>query len=407
MPTVVVMGTLDTKGAELQYVQRIIAESGLNTLLMDTGVLGTPSIKADIPREEVARAGAQDLSQLVAREDRGEAITVMTAGAAKIARQLYDEGRLQGIISLGGSAGTTIGTAAMRALPVGVPKVMVSTLASGDTRPYVDTKDICMMYSVVDIAGLNRLSKTILGNAARAIAGMVANAREEAADEKPLIGATMFGVTTPCVTKAREYLEEKGFEVLVFHATGTGGRAMEDLIYDGFITGVLDITTTEWCDELVGGVMNAGPHRLEAAGKMGIPQVVSLGALDMVNFGPMESVPEKFRHRRLYKHNPTVTLMRTEPEECAELGRIIAEKLNAATGPTVLVMPLKGVSLIDREGQPFWHPEADQALFNAIRENIGSNVKLVELDTDINDPECALTMANLLEEMMNKGKGGN
>lgn len=407
MQTVVVMGTLDTKGAELKYVQEIIAESGLDTLLVDTGVLGNPTIKADISREEVAKAGGQDLSQLVQREDRGEAITVMTAGAAKIARQLYDQGKLQGIISLGGSAGTTIGTSAMRALPVGVPKVMVSTLASGDTRPYVGTKDICMLYSVVDIAGLNRLSKTILGNAARAIAGMVTNAREEAVDEKPLIGATMFGVTTPCVTKAREYLESRGFEVLVFHATGTGGRAMEDLIYDGFITGSLDITTTEWCDELVGGVLNAGPHRLEAAGKVGIPQVVSLGALDMVNFGPMETVPEKFRHRRLYKHNPTVTLMRTEPEECAQLGRIIAEKLNAAKGPTALVIPLKGVSLIDREGQPFWHPEADQALFNAIRENIGPNVNLIELDTDINDPEFALTLAKLLEEMMSKEKGGN
>jgi uncharacterized protein (UPF0261 family) len=405
--TVVVMGTLDTKGAELKYVQEIIAESGLDTLLVDTGVLGNPTIKADISREEVAKAGGQDLSQLVQREDRGEAITVMTAGAAKIARQLYDQGKLQGIISLGGSAGTTIGTSAMRALPVGVPKVMVSTLASGDTRPYVGTKDICMLYSVVDIAGLNRLSKTILGNAARAIAGMVTNAREEAVDEKPLIGATMFGVTTPCVTKAREYLESRGFEVLVFHATGTGGRAMEDLIYDGFITGSLDITTTEWCDELVGGVLNAGPHRLEAAGKVGIPQVVSLGALDMVNFGPMETVPEKFRHRRLYKHNPTVTLMRTEPEECAQLGRIIAEKLNAAKGPTALVIPLKGVSLIDREGQPFWHPEADQALFNTIRENIGPNVNLIELDTDINDPEFALTLAKLLEEMMSKEKGGN
>ncbi|MGI6142271.1 MAG: Tm-1-like ATP-binding domain-containing protein [bacterium] len=407
MQTVVVMGTLDTKGAELKYVQEIIAESGLDTLLVDTGVLGNPTIKADISREEVAKAGGQDLSQLVQREDRGEAITVMTAGAAKIARQLYDQGKLQGIISLGGSAGTTIGTSAMRALPVGVPKVMVSTLASGDTRPYVGTKDICMLYSVVDIAGLNRLSKTILGNAARAIAGMVTNAREEAVDEKPLIGATMFGVTTPCVTKAREYLESRGFEVLVFHATGTGGRAMEDLIYDGFITGSLDITTTEWCDELVGGVLNAGPHRLEAAGKVGIPQVVSLGALDMVNFGPMETVPEKFRHRRLYKHNPTVTLMRTEPEECAQLGRIIAEKLNAAKGPTALVIPLKGVSLIDREGQPFWHPEADQALFNTIRENIGPNVNLIELDTDINDPEFALTLAKLLEEMMSKEKGGN
>lgn len=399
MKTVVVIGTFDTKGAELQYVRDIIEEGGLATLLIDTGVLGKePDV--DVSRAEVAGAGGKDIAELIRREDRGEAITIMAAGAAEIAQKLHAEGKIQGIISLGGSAGTTIGASAMRALPVGIPKVMVSTLASGDTRPYVGTKDICMIYSVVDIAGLNRLSKTILGNAARAIVGMVANAEEEVVDDKPLIGTTMFGVTTPCVTAAREYLESKGYEVLVFHATGAGGRAMEDLIYDGFITGSLDITTTEWCDELIGGVMNAGPHRLEAAGKMGIPQVVSLGALDMVNFGPQETVPEKFKNRRLYVHNPTVTLMRTEPEECARLGKIIAEKLNAATGPTALVVPLKGVSMIDKEGQPFWHPEADQALFSAIRENIGPNVRLIEMDTDLNDPKFSLTLAKLMEEMM-------
>jgi uncharacterized protein (UPF0261 family) len=219
-----------------------------------------------------------------------------------------------------------------------------------------------------------------------------------------MIGVTMFGVTTPCVTKAREYLEEKGYEVLVFHATGTGGRAMEGLVEDGFIDGVLDITTTEWCDQLVGGVLAAGPNRLEAAGRKGIPQVVSLGALDMVNFGPMDTVPEKFRNRRLYKHNPTVTLMRTEPDECAELGRIIAEKLNAAKGPVKLVMPLKGLSAIDKEGQPFWYPEADEALFRAIRENIGPNVELVEMDTNINDLECAVAMAQFLDELMQEKK---
>jgi uncharacterized protein (UPF0261 family) len=278
-------------------------------------------------------------------------------------------------------------------------------MASGDTRPYVDTKDICMMYSVVDISGLNDLSRTILGNAARAIAGMASKTGETArAKDKPMIGVTMFGVTTPCVTKAREYLEEKGYEVLVFHATGTGGRAMEGLVEDGFIDGVLDITTTEWCDQLVGGVLAAGPNRLEAAGRKGIPQVVSLGALDMVNFGPMDTVPEKFRNRRLYKHNPTVTLMRTEPDECAELGRIIAEKLNAAKGPVKLVMPLKGLSAIDKEGQPFWYPEADEALFRAIRENIGPNVELVEMDTNINDLECAVAMAQFLDELMQEKK---
>jgi len=405
MNTVVVMGTLDTKGHELKYVKDIIEESGLEALVVDTGILGEPTFKADVPRGEVAAAAGYALGDLVRKQDRGESVEAMTAGAAAVAVKLYGEGRLQGIISLGGSAGTTIGTAAMRVLPVGVPKLMVSTMASGDTRPYVDTKDICMMYSVVDISGLNDLSRTILGNAARAIAGMATKTGEAArAKDKPMIGVTMFGVTTPCVTKAREYLEEKGYEVLVFHATGTGGRAMEGLVEDGFIDGVLDITTTEWCDQLVGGVLAAGPNRLEAAGRKGIPQVVSLGALDMVNFGPMDTVPEKFRNRRLYKHNPTVTLMRTEPDECAELGRIIAEKLNAAKGPVKLVMPLKGLSAIDKEGQPFWYPEADEALFRAIRENIGPNVELVEMDTNINDVECAVAMAQFLDELMQEKK---
>jgi uncharacterized protein (UPF0261 family) len=291
----------------------------------------------------------------------------------------------------------------MRALPVGIPKVMVSTVASGDTRPYVDVKDIMMMYSVVDISGINSISRRILTNAAFAVAGMVRGEVPPAKEEKPLIGATMFGVTTPCVTKAREYLEERGYEVLVFHATGTGGRAMESLVEAGFIKGVLDITTTEWCDELVGGILSAGPNRLEAAGKAGIPQVVSTGALDMVNFGPMETVPERFKGRKLYKHNPSVTLMRTTNEENAQLGKIIAEKLNAAKGPTALFLPLEGVSLYDVEGKPFYDPQADAALFKAIRENIDrTKVELIEMDTDINDERFALAMAKKLAEMMEK-----
>lgn len=402
MPAVVVLGTMDTKGRELGYVRDIIRAEGIDTLLVDVGVLEPPPVTPDITREEVARVAGFDLDALAARRDRGEAVAAMTRAAPLIARKLYSEGRLRGIISLGGSAGTTIGAAAMQALPVGVPKVMVSTLASGDTRPYVGTKDIAMIYSVVDISGLNRLSRRILGNAARAVAGMVKTGGDEATEDKPLITATMFGVTTPCVTMAREYLESRGYEVLVFHATGSGGRAMEGLIEDGFISGVLDITTTEWCDELVGGVLSAGAHRLEAAGKKGIPQVVSVGALDMVNFGPPETVPGKFAGRSFYQHNPTVTLMRTTPAECAELGRIIAEKLNAATGPTVLALPLKGVSMIDAEGKAFYDPEADAALFNALRQNLRPEIQLVELDNHINDREFALAMARILEELLDK-----
>ena len=402
MSIVVVLGTMDTKGYELAYVRDVVAAQDVDTLLVDMGVIEPPPVAPDITRQEVARLAGINLDDIVAKRDRGEAVAAMTAAARIVARKLFEEGRLQGIISLGGSAGTTIGTAAMQVLPVGVPKVMVSTLASGDTRPYVGTKDIAMMYSVVDISGLNRLSRHILANAALAVAGMVKGEIKDEVQDKPLLAATMFGVTTPCVTKAREYLEHKGYEVLVFHATGSGGKAMEGLIEDGFISGVLDITTTEWCDELVGGVLTAGPQRLEAAGKMGIPQVVSVGALDMVNFGPPDTVPVKFSNRRFYQHNPTVTLMRTTKEECAELGKIIADKLNAAQGPTIVMLPLKGVSMIDAEGKAFYDPEADATLFATLKENLRPGIHVVELDNNINDPEFSLALAQALEGLLAK-----
>ncbi len=401
MATILVVGTLDTKGRELAYVRDVIRQQGHDTLLVDVGV-HAPTVQPDISREEVAEAGGVDVAGLAAIGDRGGAVTAMTKAAAAMVRNLFAEDRFQGIISLGGSAGTTIGTAAMQELPVGVPKVMVSTLASGDTRPYVGTKDITMMYSVVDVSGLNRVSRSILGNAAHAVSGMVAGSAAPPTEErdKPLIAATMFGVTTPCVTLAREYLEGQGYEVLVFHATGSGGQAMEALISDGFVDGVLDITTTEWCDELVGGVLAAGPHRLEAAALKGTPQVVSVGALDMVNFGPRDSVPERFADRLFYQHNPTVTLMRTTPQECAELGRIIAEKLNGTTGLTKLFIPLRGVSMIDAQGQPFYDPGADKALFDALRGHLRPGIERIELDLNINDPEFALAMAKELERML-------
>lgn len=405
--TVIIIGTLDTKGQELAFIREAIERLEVGTIVMDTGVKGTPLFPGDITREEVAEVGGRDLKSLVEKNDRGEAIDVMMRGAAEITGRLYSEGLIDGVIGLGGAAGTTIGTHAMQALPVGVPKLMVSTMASGDTRPYVGIKDVTMMYSVVDIAGINSISGRILSNAAHAIAGMVANEPAQAGDEKPLIAATMFGVTTPCVTKAREYLESLGYEVLVFHATGAGGKAMEALIEGGYIKGVLDITTTEWCDELVGGILNAGPHRLEAAGKMGIPQVVSAGALDMVNFGPMDTVPDKFKNRILYKHNATVTLMRTTVEENIKLGEIIAGKLNSAQGPTALYIPLKGVSAIDKPGHSFYGPEEDKALFESLRKNINPGVvEITEMDNEINDEEFSLAMAKKLHSMIireNKG----
>lgn len=398
---VAIVGTLDTKGEEFKYVKEIIEGEGLETIVIDAGVMGEPYFEPDISRDQVAIAGGDKIEKLVEAADRGHSMEVMSDGAAVIVEELFEEGEVAGIISLGGSAGTTIGTTAMQTLPVGIPKVMVSTLASGDTRPYVGIKDITMMYSVVDILGVNSLSSKILANAAFAVAGMVKGKKPQPKEKRPLIAATMFGVTTPCVEKAREYLEEKGYEVLVFHATGTGGRAMENLVEDGFITGVLDLTTTELCDELVGGVLSAGPDRLEAAGKEGIPQVVSTGALDMVNFGPMDSVPEKFKDRNLYKHNPTVTLMRTNVEENKKLGEIIAKKLNQTQGKTALFLPLKGVSMIDAEGQPFYGEEEDKILFETLRENIDQDkVELIEKDLHINDEEYALAIAKKLIEMI-------
>lgn len=398
--TVAILGTLDTKGEEFRYLRDRIADAGLTTLVVDVGVLGPPAFPPEVSRAEVAEAGGTVLDRLVAEKDRGRSIQAMTAGAVVVIRRLYDAGKIQGLISLGGSAGTTIGTAAMRALPVGFPKLMVSTIASGDTRPYVGTKDITMTYSVVDIAGLNVLSRRILGNAAAAIAGMVKQEVIRSDEEKPLIAATMFGVTTPCVTRARQILEQQGYEVLVFHATGTGGQAMEGLITDGYIAGVMDITTTELADELVGGVLSAGPQRLEAAGAKGIPQVVCPGAIDMVNFGPLETVPDRFKGRRLYAHNPTVTLMRTTLEECAQLGAITAKKLNLARGPVAFVMPLRGVSAIDVAGGPFHAPEADAAYLAALRDKLDPKVRLVELDAHINDESFAREVAESLLHML-------
>ncbi len=405
---VAILGTLDTKGEEFAYLREQIELAGVSTLVIDAGVLGEPTFPPDIGREEVSLAGGRQLRDLLAEQDRGRSVTTMAAGAAVVVRRLYDEGTIHGLISLGGSAGTTIGTAAMRSLPVGFPKVMVSTLASGDTRPYVGTKDITMVHSVVDIAGLNVLSRRILGNAAAALAGMVKREEIRTVEVRPLIAATMFGVTTPCVTQARRVLEEHGFEVVVFHATGAGGQAMESLIADGYIAGVLDITTTELADELAGGVMSAGPHRLEAAGLKGIPQVVCPGAIDMVNFGPIDSVPTKYRSRRLHIHNPNVTLMRTTPEECAELGRITAQKLNRAQGPVVFFMPLRGVSAIDVEGSAFHWPEADRSYLGALKANLNAPIRFVELDAHINDESFAREVArSLMELMMKRTRAGD
>jgi uncharacterized protein (UPF0261 family) len=397
--TVLLVGTLDTKGEELEFLRERLRLAGVDALLADVGTQGPPRGRPDITREEVGAETGVDVAALAAAGDRGAAIAAMAGAAAALARRLYDEGRIHGVLSAGGSGNTAIATAAMQALPVGVPKVMVSTMAAGDTSDYVGGVDVTMMPSVTDVAGINSISARILANAAAAVAGMVLAPAPEVDVGRPVVTATMFGVTTPCVTRAREALEERGYEVLVFHATGTGGKAMEALVDGGLVQGVLDVTTTELCDDLVGGVLSAGPARLEAAGRAGVPQVVSLGALDMVNFGARDTVPPEFRDRNLYEHNPAVTLMRTTPEECAELGRRIAAKLSVASGPVSLFVPLLGVSMIDADGQPFHDPEADAALFEALREGLdGSRVELIELDHHINDEEFATAMADKLDE---------
>ncbi len=399
MPTVALLGTFDTKGHEYAFLCERVREHGVATLLIDAGIHEPVGVEPDVSRSEVAAAGGADVARLADAGDRGAAVDTMARGAAALVTRLHGEGRLDAIVGLGGSSGSAIATTAMRALPLGVPKLMVSTLASGDTRPYVGGADVTMMYSVVDISGVNSISARIMTNAAAAIAGM-AGATPPEIEHRPLVGATMFGVTTPCVTRARARLEALGYEVLVFHATGSGGRSMEALVAGGFLTGVLDVTTTELADELVGGVLSAGPDRLEAAGRHGVPQVVSLGALDMVNFGPSETVPPQFERRSLYVHNPTVTLMRTTVEECGELGRTIGRKLTAATGPVAVFVPLRGVSMIGVEGQPFRDAEADEALFDGLRESLDPRVEVHELDLDVNDDRFADAMADRLHELI-------
>lgn len=403
MKTIAVAGTFDTKGKEFLYVKDLIEELGLKTYMINMGVFDS-EIEVDVSNKEIAKEAGYDIEDIVSRRDRAMATEALSKGMELLIPRLYAEGKFDGIISFGGSGGTSLVTPAMRALPIGVPKMMVSTMASGNVSQYVGTSDIIMMPSIVDVAGLNKISKTIFTNAVLAIAGMVGMAdkiKKVEEDEKPLIAATMFGVTTPCVDFAKEYLEERGYEVLVFHATGTGGKTMESLIDAGFFKGVLDITTTEWCDEIVGGVLGAGPNRLEAAGRNHVPQVVSVGALDMVNFGPIDTIPEKFKDRNLYKHNPTVTLMRTTVEENIKFGQKIAEKLNASFGKTVLILPLKGVSMIDAPGQPFYGSKEDEALFDTLKNNIDKDkVNIVEMDNNINEKAFAQRAAEELIKML-------
>ncbi|MBI5433065.1 MAG: Tm-1-like ATP-binding domain-containing protein [Planctomycetes bacterium] len=428
--------TLDTKGCEAEFLRAALRALGVPVVLVDTSCIGEPQAQADVPRERVFEAAGTTLAELQRQNDRGEAVNAAARGATALALAAHARGELDGVLGVGGGAGTTIGTAAMRVLPIGVPKLMISTLASGDVRAFVGSKDIFMLNSIVDVSGINRISRSVFERAAQAMAGMVelaakpsgsatsatsaTNTRPPAAThasatplagaappardvgdarDKPLIAASMFGVTTPCVERARAVLEGAGYEVLVFHATGSGGETLESLVRDRMLAGVLDVTTTELADELVGGVLSAGPTRLTAAAELGVPQVVSVGALDMVNFWGRDTVPAKFAGRKLHVHNANVTLMRTTPEENAALGRELGSKVARSRGPARIVLPLRGVSALDRAGQSFDDPTARKALFDAIRSNAGA-VPVLELDLHINDPAFADALANALLSML-------
>ncbi|QES51555.1 hypothetical protein DEJ50_30625 [Streptomyces venezuelae] len=415
MTNVVLVGTLDTKGVEYGWLRERLLRAGVDVILVDTGVMGDPRVPADVPREAVARAAGTELSELRAAADRGAAVTTMARGAEATVLRLHAEGRLDAILAIGGSGGTSIATRAMRALPLGVPKLMVSSMASGDVSVYVGSSDITMMYSVVDIAGINTVSAPVLANAADAAAGMAkgfAQASSQASSravrpglrssgERPLIAASMAGVTTVGVDAARERLTELGYEVLVFHVSGTGGRTLESLAGQGVFAGVLDLTLSELADELCGGSLSAGPDRLTAAGRAGVPQVVSLGALDMVKFGPLEKLPERVRYRRVRVHNPSITVIRTTEAECTELGRLVAAKLRAATGPTAVCVPLHGLSTLGAPDGPYHDPAADSALFTALREGLrGASAELFDYDTHINDPAFGRAAADRLHAMI-------
>jgi len=397
MATIAVLGTLDSKGEEHAFVAALITQHGHKPLLIDVGTGGPATVQPDITREQVAAAIGLDLASLMAKKDRGACVVAMTHAAPALVSKLASDGRIHGIISLGGGGGTAIGTAAMRALPLGFPKLMVSTLAAGNVAPYLGTKDITMMPSIADVAGLNRLSRVIFTRAAGAICGMV-SVEPAVGAAKPLIVASQFGNTTLCVTEAKKVLEAAGYEVLVFAATGTGGRIMESVIESGIVAGVLDLTTTEWADELVGGNLNAGPERMDAAAKANVPVVVAPGCLDMVNFGERASVPAKFEGRNFYIHNPQITLMRTTAEECRKLGEIVAKKTNAYQAGTAIMIPKKAISVISAEGQPFYDAAADAALFAALKSH--AKVPVQEFDLAINDKEFAQACAYKLIKLI-------
>lgn len=402
---IVVIGAFDTKGTEYKFLVDLIQNKGYETIAVNTGVLGdTDLFPISISSNEVAEAGGTNIETLRQENDRGEAIKIMSDGSANIIKELFTKEKFDGIIGMGGTAGTNIVTAAMRVLPFGLPKICVSTVASGDVFPYLQTSDIVMIPSLTDVAGINSLSKVFFTNAVGALTGMI-EMEKPSGDDKPIIAASMFGNTTPCIDRCREMLTQKGYEVLVFHATGAGGKTMEKLISEGAIKGALDITTTEWADTICGGVFDAGTERLDSPGKAGIPHLISPGCIDMCNFGAPATIPAKYKDRLFYEWNPNVTLMRTTVEENKRMGEIFAQKANASKGKVAFIIPLNGFSMLDsinekNEPQLFWNPEADNAFMQALKNNIKQGIEIVELDANINDPIFAEKAVEIFLNLM-------
>ena len=407
MKKICLIGAFDTKGPEYAFVRKQILARGKEVLTVNTGVLGSTTLfPVDVEADQLAEAGGGKLDQLRENKDRGEAMKIMCAGAPAIVKSLHEEGKIDGILGMGGTGGTTVVSSAMRALPVGMPKVCVSTAASGDVAFYVGTKDITMIPSIVDVAGINRVSRIIFARAAGAVCGMVDADVPSSADDKPVITASMFGNTTDCVNDCMEQLSAKGYEVLVFHATGTGGKAMESLVREGLVDAVLDITTTEWADTVCGGVFDAGPERLDAAGQMGLPHLIVPGCVDMANFGGMETVPKEYvdAKRNFYEWNPSVTLMRTNTEENEKMGKAFGEKANAAKGPVAFLFPLKGVSILDGDGERFCDRDVDQVIFDTIKANLKDGIAVEEVDHNINDPEFAARAVEMMMDLISQKK---
>lgn len=405
MTKICLIGAFDTKGLEYAFVREQILARGHEVFAVNTGVMGTTELfPVDIEADQVAEAGGKSLKELQEKKDRGEAMRIMCAGAPAITKSLCDDGKISGILGMGGTGGTTVVTSAMRVLPVGMPKVCVSTAASGDVAVYVGTKDITMIPSIVDVAGMNRISRIVFSRAAGAVCGMVEAKIHESKEDKPVIAATMFGNTTECVNACMEKLSERGYEVLVFHATGTGGKTMENLVDEGLVDAVLDVTTTEWADTVCGGVFDAGPERMDAPGRMGIPHLIIPGCVDMANFSGMHAVPEEYKKakRVFYEWNPSVTLMRTNRKENEKMGRVFAKKANVAKGPVAFLLPLRGVSILDGDGQLFCDREADQAIFDSIKANVNEGIPVVEMDNNINDLEFSSRAVEMMMELLER-----